>query len=135
MDSPKTKNFFQIAWYRIRHHKISALISVVLAYFLALLILYILGEINPGYKISYKSLIPLKEDHDLKYNFYSGENSSTYYNIGSTLTSDKSVPSRFGVPESIGLFNDGDTLENIGTSGGYENLMKVTSQKNSFSLL
>ena len=136
MEKSKTKNFLQIAWYRITRHKFSAFISIFLAYLMAILLLYIIDEINPDYKISYKSLLPFVTDnHDLKYNFYSGESSSTYDKIGRTITRDKFVSAHFGVSDSIGLFDDGDTLENIGTSGGYENLMKVTSQKNSFGLV
>jgi hypothetical protein len=136
MEKVKTKNFLQISWYRISRHKFSAFVSVLLAYLMAISLLYIIDEINPGYKISYKNLIPFwGNSHDLKYNFYSGESRSTYDKIGRTITRDTVVLGHFGVYDSIGLFDDGDTLENIGTSGGYENLMKVTSQKNSFSLV
>jgi len=132
MGTSRTKTPFYTLWYRITRHPGSAIISVILAYGLSVFLLYILNIIKPDYQISYKKLLPFSNIHGEKYNFYSGEDSGIYAKIGRAITSDAIKQKGFG---SIGLFDDQDTLENIGTSGGYENFMKVTSQNNSFSLV
>jgi TRAP-type uncharacterized transport system substrate-binding protein len=88
--------------------------------------------IKPDYQISYKKLLPFSNIHGEKYNFYSGEDSGIYAKIGGAITRDAANQRHTG---TIGLFDDQDTLENISSSGGYENFMKVTSQNNSFSLV
>ncbi len=116
-------------------HPRSAIISVILAYVLSVLLLYILDLVNPNNKLSYKKLLPFSNIHGAKYFFYSGEKRSTYAKIGKAITRDLPLSNSNGIADSIGLFDDRDTLENVETSGGYENLMKVTSQNNSFSLV
>jgi hypothetical protein len=135
MGNTKVRTVLHLAWYRIKRHPRSAIISVILAYVLSVLLLYILDLVNPNNKLSYKKILPFSNIHGVKYIFYSGEKRSTYYKIGKAITRDLPFPNSNGAADSIGLFDDRDTLENIETSGGYENLMKVTSQNNSFSLV
>jgi hypothetical protein len=135
MGNVKAKTALHIAWYRIMRHPRSAFISIILAYVFSVLLLYVLDLLNPNNKLSYKLLLPGSNIHGEKYIFYSGEKSSTYAKIGKAITRDIPMPGSISGSDSIGLFDDSDTLENIGTSGGYENFMKVTSQNNSFSLV
>ncbi len=70
MGITKAKTVLHLAWYRIKLHPRSAIISVILAYVLSVLLLYILDLVNPNNKLSYKKLLPFSNIHGAKYYIY-----------------------------------------------------------------
>lgn len=115
------KNGIGTLWYRIRRYPGAALISLGLALIMAFLLCYLVGRIYPDFKLFNNLFAKLGAAHNEQYNFYSGEDSGTYYKIG------KAIEGRFQ--------DDGDMIHNCKTGGGYDNAMKVTIEGNSFGLI
>jgi hypothetical protein len=114
---------------------LSGFISLNLAYIFVALLLFLLQLVNPEYNTYFK-YFGLNYNHGENFRFYSGKEPGAYAKIGRAITNDALSKRKMdGALVSIGLLEDKDTLENFASSGGYENFMKVTSEKNSFGLV
>ncbi|MBC7827346.1 MAG: hypothetical protein H7122_06350 [Chitinophagaceae bacterium] len=104
-------------WYRLKRYPQAAIMSLFLVIAFTYLVCYGLNKIYPDLNLLDK-VFPGKS---VRYHFYSGFQGGTYYTIGDAIK---------------GPFaNEGDSLVNCSTKGGYENAMKVIIQKNSFGLI
>src|SRR6266403_300628 len=115
------KNGIGTLWYRIKRYPGAALISLGLALIMAFLLCYLAGRLYPDFQLFNNLSSKIGMAHDEQYNFYSGEDSGTYFKIG------EAIAGRFP--------DDGDLIQNCKTGGGYDNAMKVTIEGNSFGLI
>ncbi len=111
----------RIIWYRLRRYPDATALSVLLVVIFAWLFSYFIGTIYPNFRLFEKlsSLVGL--DRNMNYNFYTAKPGGAYYAIGEAVNG-KSA-------------DDGDEIKNCETSGGSENAMKLTTEKNSFGLI
>jgi len=109
--STKRKKTFTL-WYRLKRYPRITALSLGLVLILAAIFCYYLGLLYPQFKLF---------DGVTKYNFFSGQPGGAYYSIGNAIN---------------GMFgNEGDSIINRRTSGGSENGMKLTFEKESFGLI
>ena len=113
----KTNTF----WYRFSRYPRTTALSFGLVLILALLFCYLLGVLYPQFNLFANLAYRLGIQHSKKYNFYTGASTGAYYAVG------KAVNGKFG--------SNGDSVINQKTSGGSENAMKLTIEKNSFGLI
>jgi TRAP-type uncharacterized transport system substrate-binding protein len=118
---PAFGNRVDTLWYRIKRYPVAALISLGLALIMTILLCYLVGRIFPDFKLFNDLSSKIGIAHDIQYSFYSGEKGGAYYAIG------EAIEGRFE--------DDGDSIKNYGTAGGYDNAMKVTIEGNSFGLI
>ncbi len=107
-------------WYRLKRYPRISLLSFVMVLLFVLLLFYYFGKIYPEFMLFDKLSSYAGFSHNQKYNFYSGQTGGDYNTIGNWVS---------------GIYEDGDTVVNTVTSGGSENAMKTTMNKNSFALI
>lgn len=107
-------------WYRLKRYPKTTFLSLFIVAVFVLLLCYFFGKLYPEFMLYDKLSSEAGFKHNKKYNFYSGQPGGVYNTIGNWVS---------------GSFDDGDTIINIATSGGSENAMKTTIDKNSFALI
>ena len=107
--------------YRLRRYPRTTALSIALVLILTSLFCYFLGMLYPQFRLFSNLSNRLSARENKKYQFYTGRPIGAYYSIGNTVH---------------GIFGDrGDSICNKPTSGGYENAMKLTIEKNAFGLI
>jgi TRAP-type uncharacterized transport system substrate-binding protein len=114
-------NQLGLVGYRIKKYPGSAILSFVFTIAVTCIVYYFINKTYPEFKPLDNWLSYIGKKHDAPYTFYSGKPGGTYYAIGNIIQ---------------GKFkDDGDSISNDSTSGGYENLMKVTVEGNAFGIM
>ena len=108
-------------WQKFDQFPYEIFMSIILLAVLTIVVSYLVGRVFPQYKVTDKLFAWAHIKPKAEYNFYTGPKGGAYYAIGEAV--------------NRGFRKEGDCVINMQTTGGSENAMKLTTEKNAFGFI